>query len=122
MFPFYRGGIFGSGIFFSEGHVWHEQRRFVLRYLRDFGFGRRFDELELELNEELLELVDFLKNGPKYEFEKVNSGCNYMFVSQKIVIVRSFGLFIHRNTMMGKRRWCRMSLCHYLVTHFQRPC
>lgn len=43
----------------------------MLRYMRDFGFGRRFDELELEINDELVQLVDFLKNGPKYDFEKV---------------------------------------------------
>lgn len=59
------------GIFFSDGDLWHDQRRFMLRYMRDFGFGRRFDELELEINDELVQLVDFLKNGPKYDFEKV---------------------------------------------------
>lgn len=59
------------GVFFSEGDLWHEQRRFLLRFLRDYGLGRRFDELELELNEEILEFVNFIKNGPKYDFEKV---------------------------------------------------
>lgn len=68
--------MFGTGIFFSEGELWHEQRRFLLRYLRDFGFGRRFDELELELNDELMEFVDFLKNGPKHEHEKVSRARN----------------------------------------------
>lgn len=59
------------GIFFTDGALWHEQRRFALRNLRDFGFGRRHDELELELNDETLHLIDLLKNGPKYNFEKV---------------------------------------------------
>lgn len=59
------------GIFFTEGPLWHEQRRYALRYLRDFGFGRRQDELELELHDETLNLIDLIKNGPKYEFEKV---------------------------------------------------
>lgn len=59
------------GLFFSEGDLWHEQRRFALRYMRDYGFGRRFDELEIELNEEILEFVNFIKNGPKHDFEKV---------------------------------------------------
>ncbi|XP_031625482.1 probable cytochrome P450 304a1 [Contarinia nasturtii] len=58
------------GIFFTEGPLWHEQRRFALRNLRDFGFGRRQDELELELHDEILNLLDLIKNGPKYDFEK----------------------------------------------------
>ncbi|XP_055317679.1 probable cytochrome P450 304a1, partial [Sitodiplosis mosellana] len=58
------------GLFFSEGPLWHEQRRFALRILRDFGFGRRQDELESELNDEILNLIDLIKNGPKYSFEK----------------------------------------------------
>lgn len=59
------------GIFFTEGPLWHEQRRFALRNLRDYGFGRRQDELELELHDETLNLIDLIKNGPKYDFEKV---------------------------------------------------
>lgn len=51
--------------------MWFEQRRFALRNLRDFGFGRRQDELEVELEDEIRILIDFLKNGPKYDFEKV---------------------------------------------------
>lgn len=43
----------------------------MLRYLRDFGFGRRFDELEYSLNEELTYLVDLIRYGPKYDFEHV---------------------------------------------------
>lgn len=49
----------------------HEQRRYVLRNLRDFGLGCRHTELETELNDELLNLIDLIKNGPKYDFEKV---------------------------------------------------
>uniref|UniRef100_A0A1B0DHC9 Uncharacterized protein n=1 Tax=Phlebotomus papatasi TaxID=29031 RepID=A0A1B0DHC9_PHLPP len=35
------------GIFFTEGPFWKNQRRFTLRHLRDYGFGRRFTELEI---------------------------------------------------------------------------
>lgn len=49
-----------------------------MRHLRDFGFGRRFDELELEIDEELREFVDIVKNGPKYEYEKVRFGAVYV--------------------------------------------
>lgn len=61
------------GFFFTEGHLWHEQRRFALRNLRDFGFGRRQDELESEIHDEILNLIDLIKNGPKYDFEKVQN-------------------------------------------------
>lgn len=59
------------GVFFTEGPDWKEQRRYMLRYLRDFGFGRRFDELELETRDEFKMFIDIVKNGPKYEHEKV---------------------------------------------------
>lgn len=62
---------FVPGIFFTEGQVWFEQRRFALRNLRDFGFGRRQDALEFELQDEIQNLIDFLKNGPTFEHEKV---------------------------------------------------
>lgn len=63
--------FFCQGIFFTEGKTWHEQRRYILRNMRDFGFGRRFDELELEINDEIAHFVNVLKNGPVYDHEKV---------------------------------------------------
>ena len=39
-----------AGVFASEGRVWNEQRRFTLRHLRDFGFGKNTGE-ELITNE-----------------------------------------------------------------------
>lgn len=68
--------IFGfhfEGIFFTEGEMWHEQRRYTLRYMRDFGFGRRFDELEMEIGEEITQFIQVLKNGPVYDHEKVST-------------------------------------------------
>lgn len=59
------------GIFFTTGTLWQEQRRFALKNLREYGFSRRQDELESEMNDETLNLINFIKNGPKYEFEKV---------------------------------------------------
>ena len=37
-----RGGLPGpvEGLVISQGSVWAEQRRFTLRTLRDFGFGK----------------------------------------------------------------------------------
>lgn len=61
------------GIFFREGESWHEQRRYTLRHLRDFGFGRRFESLEMEIQTQIAQFIDMVKNGPKYEHEKVCS-------------------------------------------------
>lgn len=58
-----------SGIFFLDGDQWKEQRRFSLRHLRDFGFGRRLESLEQELHDEILSLVNTIKYGPKYPHE-----------------------------------------------------
>jgi cytochrome P450 len=45
-----------SGILSSSGQVWSEQRRFTLRHLRDFGFGKNAGE-EMIMNE----VNEFLK-------------------------------------------------------------
>lgn len=59
------------GIFFVDGPKWKEQRWFTLRHLRDFGFGRRFEQLEHDTREEILSFMDILRSGPKFEHEKV---------------------------------------------------
>lgn len=59
-----------KGIFFTEGEQWKDQRRFTLRHLRDFGFGRRFPELEIDIREEISGLIEMIKTGPKYDCEK----------------------------------------------------
>lgn len=59
-----------KGIFFTEGSYWNDQRRFTLRNLRDFGFGRRYEDYEIEVECEMKLLVDMIKEGPKYEHEK----------------------------------------------------
>ncbi|XP_055619053.1 probable cytochrome P450 304a1 [Toxorhynchites rutilus septentrionalis] len=58
------------GIFFTLGPHWKEQRRFVLRHLRDFGFGRRFEELEAETQHEVTDLLEVIKYGAKFEHEQ----------------------------------------------------
>lgn len=58
------------GIFFTEGDQWHEQRRFTLRYLRDFGFGRRFETLEKESECQISQSFEIIRSGPKFDFEE----------------------------------------------------
>ncbi|KAF9407055.1 hypothetical protein HW555_012796 [Spodoptera exigua] len=68
------------GIFFTDGYFWHQQRRFSLRYLRDYGFGRRSDELESTVATEIKEMIDLRISGPKYpaEMEIVKGDLVYM--------------------------------------------
>lgn len=40
-----------------------------MRYLRDYGFGRRFTELEMIIKEEITDMLDLIKNGPRYQHE-----------------------------------------------------
>lgn len=58
------------GIFFIDGLFWQDQRRFTLRNMRDFGFGRRFEEFELEVKTELQDMIQLIKEGPKFEYEE----------------------------------------------------
>ncbi|XP_046817600.1 probable cytochrome P450 304a1 isoform X1 [Vespa crabro] len=58
------------GIIFTDGEQWREQRRFALRYMRDFGFGRRHEIFEMNTMEELNILMNMLKYGPVNEDEK----------------------------------------------------
>ncbi|KAJ8727454.1 hypothetical protein PYW07_001573 [Mythimna separata] len=68
------------GIFFTDGYFWHVQRRFSLRYLRDYGFGRRDDTLEAVMSQEIKEMLDMRLSGPKYpgEMEIVKGDLVYM--------------------------------------------
>lgn len=49
------------GIVFSDGEGWAEQRRFTLRTLRDFGFGKK--GMEAMIMEEVTDIIDWLKKG-----------------------------------------------------------
>lgn len=71
-----------AGIFFTENDLWHEQRRFTIRYLRDFGFGRRFETLELEIQSQIAQYIDLVKNGPKYDHEMVCRFLRLVFESK----------------------------------------
>lgn len=52
------------GLLVTDEELWHEQRKFVLRHLREFGFGRR--TMAGMVEDEAMELVKFYKQrvGP----------------------------------------------------------
>ncbi|XP_046680938.1 probable cytochrome P450 304a1 isoform X3 [Homalodisca vitripennis] len=53
---------FPPGQFFIDGHRWTEQRRFMLRNLRDFGFGTRNKHFEKMIEEELRDFIDLVQS------------------------------------------------------------
>ncbi|KAJ9573737.1 hypothetical protein L9F63_008861 [Diploptera punctata] len=54
------------GIILADGPLWAHQRRYTLRYMRDFGFGTRNAKLESLLEQEIQDVVDVL-NGRKQD-------------------------------------------------------
>ena len=48
-------------LLFNDGEEWRNQRRFVLKVLKDFGFGRK--SLEGVLVEEADRMADFFRFG-----------------------------------------------------------
>jgi len=51
------------GVFFANGHLWKENRRFTLRVLRDFGFGK--SSMESLIHEEAAACLKSVKDALK---------------------------------------------------------
>jgi len=49
-----------TGVIFSQGRTWVEQRRFTLKTLRDFGFGK--SSMEETIHDEIRHFIFYLKN------------------------------------------------------------
>jgi cytochrome P450 len=57
------------GVIFTEGKEWNEQRRFILRTLRDFGFGKK--TMESAVHDEIKDLIEtFRKSAGKPQSTK----------------------------------------------------
>lgn len=50
-----------TGVIFTQEKTWIEQRRFILKNLRDFGFGKK--SIEGFIHEEIKELIDSFKKS-----------------------------------------------------------
>lgn len=48
-----------TGITFNNGSSWQAQRRFSMKVLRDFGFGKM--SMITSIQDEIKELVEFLR-------------------------------------------------------------
>jgi len=60
------------GVFFSNGKLWQENRRFALRHLRDFGFGKT--SMEGLIHEECKECVETIQK----ELDKTKDSVIFM--------------------------------------------
>jgi methyl farnesoate epoxidase/farnesoate epoxidase len=67
----YRWGGRQLGVFFSNGRLWQEQRRFTLRHLRDFGFGKT--SMEGLIHEECEECINSISKAMKLAKDSVIS-------------------------------------------------
>ncbi len=67
----YRWGGRQLGVFFSNGRLWQEQRRFALRHLRDFGFAKSSNESII--HEECEECIDSILKEVKNTSDSVIS-------------------------------------------------
>jgi methyl farnesoate epoxidase/farnesoate epoxidase len=57
------------GIINTEGEHWEQLRRFTLRQLRDFGFGKK--SMEGLIMEELKEIVEWMKSKEGFPVEDI---------------------------------------------------
>jgi methyl farnesoate epoxidase/farnesoate epoxidase len=62
-----------SGVFFSDGTFWVEQRRFTLRHLRDFGFGK--SNMETSIFEEIEEVINELRHRKEFQVNTKFNSC-----------------------------------------------
>lgn len=55
------------GLILADGPLWAHQRRYMLRYMRDFGFGTRSVKLESLVEQEMQDVIEVLHGRKKDE-------------------------------------------------------
>ncbi|XP_069687544.1 probable cytochrome P450 304a1 [Periplaneta americana] len=55
------------GVILADGPLWAHQRRYMLRHMRDFGFGTRSVKLENLMEQEIQDVVEVLQGRKKDE-------------------------------------------------------
>lgn len=94
--------------------MWQEQRRYTLQTLRQFGFGCRSESLEKEIQTQITQFVEIVKNGPKYTHEMVCCDSDFKFI-ECIDIRFNLNILINRNTSKKGKYYCR----EHSIQHFQ---
>ncbi|XP_057639852.1 cytochrome P450 2J3-like isoform X2 [Chionomys nivalis] len=81
-FPMQKHVFNKSGLIFSSGQTWKEQRRFALMTLRNFGLGKK--SLEQRIQEEAQHLVGVIKEEKGQSFDphfKINNAVSNIICS-----------------------------------------
>lgn len=52
-----------AGVIFTDGQIWLDQRRFALRFLRDFGLGK--NQMQERILEEVQTIIEDINNDIK---------------------------------------------------------
>jgi methyl farnesoate epoxidase / farnesoate epoxidase len=72
------------GVFFTEGDLWKNQRRFTLRHLRDFGFGKQ--KMDEYIHEEVSILFDAINRIVQKQSDHPEIGLDLLTIMPAVAI------------------------------------
>lgn len=72
------------GVFFTEGDLWKNQRRFTLRHLRDFGFGKQ--KMDEYIHEEVYILFDAISRITQKQSDPREMGLDLLTIMPAVAI------------------------------------
>lgn len=71
-------------MFFTEGELWKNQRRFTLRHLRDFGFGKQ--KMDQYIHEEVSILFDAISRITQKQSDHSEIGLDVLTIMPAVAI------------------------------------